>query len=145
LVKHNSVNALQGASLKAHRRPLENIMRSLPRVSISCFFSWSAALAAALSLSACVVAPLPAPAVSPDQGGPIVVAPMAPPPPQAEVMIAAPAPGYIWIGGYWGWAGGRHVWTPGRWVAPRPGYHWVPRRWVQGPGGWHQHGGYWAR
>jgi hypothetical protein len=120
-------------------------MRSLSRASTLRIVSWSAAVAAALGLSACVVAPLPAPAVSPEQGGPIVVAPMAPPPPQTEVIVAAPAPGYIWIGGYWGWVGGRHIWTPGRWVAPRPGFHWVPRRWAQGPGGWHQHGGYWAR
>ena len=28
---------------------------------------------------------------------------VAPPPPQAEVIGVAPAPGYVWFGGYWGW------------------------------------------
>ena len=108
----------------------------------------AAALLAGVGLAGCVIAPLP-PQGGPmmvDQGqGPLVVAPMAPPAPIAEVMVAAPVPGYIWIGGYWSWVGGRHVWTGGRWTPPRPGYRWVPRQWSQGAGGWHQHGGHWAR
>jgi hypothetical protein len=119
-------------------------MRLWSRHSLARFAPWALVLAATLGLSACVVAPLPGPQYGGDPG-PVVISPMAPPPMPAEAVVAAPAPGYIWIGGYWGWAGGRHVWTPGRWTAPRPGYHWQPRRWSQGPGGWHQHGGYWAR
>jgi WXXGXW repeat (2 copies) len=143
------VNATRQASLNGHRRQ-ENIMHMPPRFPshfpATRFVRWAAALGAAASLGACVIAPLPGPGgVGPEQGGPVVVAPMAPPPPPAEVIVAAPGPGYLWIGGYWGWAGGRHVWTPGRWTQPRPGYRWVPRGWNQGPGGWHQHGGYWAR
>ncbi|WHZ10443.1 MAG: hypothetical protein OJF60_000882 [Burkholderiaceae bacterium] len=96
------------------------------------------AAAAALCLSACVVAPAPV-----AYGEPAVVAPVAPPAPYAESITVAPAPGYIWIGGYWGWVGGRYMWRAGHWEAPRRGYHWVPRSWVAGPGGWHQRGGRW--
>ena len=102
---------------------------------------------AACSLSGCVISPLP-PAGGgyyADGPGPLVVAPMAPPPMIAEQVVVAPAPGYIWIGGYWSWYGGRHVWTAGRWTPPRAGYRWVPRQWHQGSGGWHQQGGHWAR
>jgi hypothetical protein len=74
-----------------------------------------------------------------------VVAPVEPPALYAETYGAPPYAGALWIGGYWGWDGGRHVWTPGRWEAPRAGYHWVPRTWTRGPGGWHQHGGNWER
>ena len=104
--------------------------------------------AAALLLSACVVAPLPGPGPaygSAPDGSPVVVAPMAPPPPPGEAVVVAPGPGYIWIGGYWNWGGGRYVWAPGHWAAPRPGYRWVPRTWYRGPGGWHGRGGYWGR
>jgi hypothetical protein len=72
-----------------------------------------------------------------------VVAPVEPPAPYAETYGVAPFPGALWIGGYWGWEGGRHVWTPGRWEHPRPGYHWVPRTWTRQGNGWHQHGGHW--
>jgi hypothetical protein len=103
--------------------------------------------AALLVLGGCVVYPNDAYYGSPGYyaGGPTVVAPMAPPPLIAESYGVAPYPGAIWIGGYWGWSGGRHVWTPGRWEAGRPGYRWAPRRWEQGRDGWHQHGGYWER
>lgn len=98
---------------------------------------WILVAAAALSLSACVVAPTPR-----YYGEPVVVGP---PPPRVEVVGVAPAPGYVWIGGYWGWAGGRHEWVPGRWEAPRPGYRWVPHRWDHDGPGWRERHGYWER
>src|SRR5262245_30797478 len=82
------------------------------------------AAAAAAALAGRVVAP-----VAPDPGygygygyGGEVVA-VAPPPLQAEYVGPPPVAGYIWLGGYWGWGGGRHVWYPGHWEAPRAGYH----------------------
>jgi hypothetical protein len=70
---------------------------------------------------------------------------VAPPPPQVEVIGVAPQPGFVWIGGYWNWVGGRHVWVGGHWAAGRPGYHWVPHTWVRAGGGWRLHEGHWAR
>ena len=96
----------------------------------------TAAVLAVALVGACVVEPVP-------YGG--VYAAVPPPPPQVEVVGVAPAPGYFWIGGYWGWAGGRHEWVPGRWEAPRPGYRYVPHAWVQEGDGWRMHGGRWEQ
>src|SRR3569833_2669133 len=41
-------------------------------------------------------------------GAPVV--PVAPPPPQVEYVGPPPVAGYLWLGGYWGWHGGRHEW-----------------------------------
>jgi hypothetical protein len=70
---------------------------------------------------------------------------VAPPAPQVEYVGAPPVAGYIWLGGYWGWHGGRHEWMPGHWEAPRPGYHWVPHAWGREGGGWRLHPGHWSR
>ena len=102
-------------------------------------------LLAAGLLSACVVAPYG------HRGGvyaapaPVVVAPGPPPAPMVEVVPALPYPGAIWIGGYWGWGGGRHAWVPGRWERPRHGYHWQPHRWEPVGGQWRLHGGEWRQ
>lgn len=100
------------------------------------------ALAATGFLGACMVVPV-------DRAGYPVASSdevlLAPPPPQYEVVGLAPAPGLIWIGGYWGWTGGRHLWTPGRWTAPRPGYLWSPHRWQRGARGWRESPGHWRR
>ena len=111
-------------------------------------FKLAAAALAALSLSACVVAPYPAHRVVyaepvPDES--TVVVDVAPPAPYVEVVPAIPFAGAIWIGGYWGWYGGRHQWVPGRWDHPRPGYQWRPHAWVNQGGRWHLHAGGWVR
>ena len=92
---------------------------------------------ASATLTGCVVAPAPGYYAE----GPVMVAP---PPPQVEVVGVAPAPGFVWIGGYWNWVGGRHEWVAGRWEAPPRGYHtWVPHRWVPYRGGWRLQRGHW--
>jgi hypothetical protein len=93
---------------------------------------------ASVTLSGCVVAPAPG-----YYGDETVM--VAPPAPQVEVVGVAPAPGYVWIGGYWNWVGGRHVWVGGHWDAGRPGYHWVPHRWVAYHGGYRLARGHWER
>ena len=112
-----------------------------------------APLAATTLLSACVVAPYPGgrvvysepvPAARYGYEQPGVVVDVAPPAPYVEVVPAIPFAGAIWLGGYWGWNGGRHSWVPGRWDQPRAGYGWRPRTWVQQGGRWHLHGG-WGR
>jgi hypothetical protein len=94
--------------------------------------------ALALSLGGCAVVP-----AQPHFVGEVVRD--APPPSQAEVMGVAPAPGYVWIGGYWNWVGGRHTWVTGHWAPPRAGYYWVPHIWIHTGAGWHLREGYWAR
>lgn len=72
-------------------------------------------------------------------------APVAPPAPVYEVVPAVPAPGYVWVPGYWGWNHDRYVWVRGRYVVGRPGYAWVPDRWDNRGGRWHHLQGHWAR
>ncbi len=100
----------------------------------------SLALAFALSLAgaACVV--------EPDQRhyyGAVVM--VAPPEPRVEVVGVAPTPGYVWIGGYWRWVGGRHEWVEGYWAPGRVGYHWVAHAWVRSGDGWRLRPGHWER
>jgi hypothetical protein len=94
--------------------------------------------ALALSLGGCAVVP-----AHPRFVGEVVLD--APPPAQAEVIGVAPAPGYVWIGGYWNWVGGRHTWVTGHWAPPRAGYYWVPHVWIHTGAGWHLREGHWAR
>lgn len=97
------------------------------------------ALAAAVVVAGCVVEPV-------GGGAGVYVGPAyAPPAPEYEVIGVAPAPGYIWSGGYWGWVGGRYVWRRGRWIAPRRGYSWVRPHWERGRDGWRFEGGHWRR
>jgi hypothetical protein len=100
--------------------------------------SLAGVLSAASLASSCVVAP--------DQrhyaDGVVLVAP---PTPQVEVISTPPQAGYVWVGGYWDWVGGRHQWVSGHWVAPRPGYHWVAYEWVRQGDGWRLRRGHWQR
>lgn len=70
------------------------------------------------------------------------------PPPglRAEVAIASPGSGYLWVPGYWDWAPVRAewVWVPGVWERPpharavwvAPRYHHRRGRWVYERGHW---------
>lgn len=104
-------------------------------------------LAASMLLSACVVAPYPRYGGY-YGGGPVgsvvVTADIAPPAPYAEVVPAMPYAGAVWLGGYWGWGGGRHQWVPGRWDAHRPGYAWRPYAWAPHGGRWQLNAGGWV-
>lgn len=56
----------------------------------------------------------------------------APPPPRVERIPYQPGPGYVWVPGFWNWAGGRYVWHAGYWaVPPQTGHVWVPSGWVR--------------
>ncbi len=100
---------------------------------------FGAALLAGILLAGCVVAPAP----GYYRVGPVVT--VAPPPVPVEVVGVAPAPGYVWMAGYWNWVGGRHVWVAGHWGPGRPGYRWAPQHWVATPGGWRLAPGHWVR
>ncbi len=98
----------------------------------------AASVATVFGLTGCVVEP-----IRPRFVGEVVT--VAPPPAQVELIGVAPAPGYVWMGGYWSWVGGRHVWVAGHWDAPRPGFYWEPHAWVHTGSGWHLREGHWAR
>lgn len=70
---------------------------------------------------------------------------VAPPPPvRVGVVGVAPAPGYVWVGGYQRWTGNGYVWVAGRWVRPpRVGVVWVQPRYVHTGNTWVFHKGYW--
>ena len=56
------------------------------------------------------------------------VAGRVPPAPQPEMVVVAPGPDYIWVGGSWVWLGDRWGWHRGYWHRPvRPYGH--RRRW----------------
>jgi hypothetical protein len=102
---------------------------------------------ATLTLSACVVAPHPrAVYAQPAAVQPEIVVGIAPPPPYVEIIPVVPFAGAVWIGGYWGWSGGRHQWVPGRYDYARPGYRWQAHQWSPGlHGNWYLRGGGWIR
>jgi hypothetical protein len=89
----------------------------------------------------------PAPEVVYDTGypGDPVYINEAPPPPREDVVIGvAPAPGYVWVGGYWARRPTGWVWINGRWTSPpRPGAVWVSGRWERDPRGHLWVAGHW--
>jgi hypothetical protein len=67
----------------------------------------------------------------------------APPPPQVEVVGAAPGDDYTWISGAWQWRE-RWIWSSGYWtVKPRPNAVWAKGHWVKRDDGWVWVRGYW--
>jgi hypothetical protein len=71
--------------------------------------------------------------------------PPPPPPPPSEVVSVQPAPGAVWIPGYWAFDGYRYVWVSGGWQMPPP-YHYayVAPHWVyRGGRGYIFVRGYW--
>lgn len=65
---------------------------------------------------------------------------VAPPAPIAEVRVAAPGHGYVWVGGFHRWDGKAYNWVPGRWALPPHGHAgWVGGHWKH-----HAHGWYWV-
>ncbi len=70
----------------------------------------------------------------------------APPPPKEELMGASPAPGYIWMSGYYVHYGKTgYQWSDGHWGPARPGYHWNAPHWDQSGFKWIFTPGDWER
>jgi WXXGXW repeat (2 copies) len=55
-----------------------------------------------------------------------VMAESQPPPLLVEEALDQPAPGYVWVDGYWHWDGVEWVWVPGNWMPPIAGQVYVP-------------------
>src|SRR5215472_2264731 len=69
---------------------------------------------------------------------------IAPPVLPVYVQPPCPAPGYIWVPGYWAWDDD-YYWVPGTWVlAPAVGLLWTPGYWGWGEGAYFWHAGYWG-
>jgi outer membrane lipoprotein SlyB len=74
-----------------------------------------------------------------------IVAQPPPPPPAQTVVVTAPSPGYVWIGGEYVWNNG-WIWVGGHWgYPPYPQAVWVSGGWYHGPRGWYHASGYWRR
>lgn len=102
----------------------------------------AAALAGCVALSGCIVAPVH----GRPYAGPVVWAPVAPPPLRVETPPPPPHRDYLWIPGYWHWETNQHRWVDGHWEAPREHQHWEPHRWDRDEGGrWRLREGYWRR
>jgi len=72
-----------------------------------------------------------------------VVVAQPPPPPPAEMVVVAPGPGYVWIGGEYVWNGG-WIWVGGHWgYPPYPHAVWVRGYWGRGSHGWYRVQGRW--
>src|SRR6266581_4795528 len=57
----------------------------------------------------------------------------------------APAGGYLWVPGYWGWNGFDYYWVPGYWaLPPRVGFYWTPGYWGYDGGRYFFNDGYWG-
>jgi hypothetical protein len=118
-------------SLQSYRR------NSLPRRHL--FRS----MVVALALATTTALPLSA---SADVSVGIGVSVGVPPPPlPVYVQPAIPAPGYIWVPGYWAWDGDDYYWVPGTWVMPPyVGALWTPGYWGWVGTAYIFHVGYWG-
>lgn len=99
--------------------------------------------AAVLALATCAIVPFKAEAeVSVGVGISVGVPP---PPLPVYVQPAIPAPGYIWVPGYWAYGDGGYFWVPGTWILPPyVGALWTPGYWGWSGGVYVFHGGYWG-
>lgn len=68
----------------------------------------------------------------------------APPEPLVEDRPSAPAPTYVWVGGYWWWGTSNWLWVPGYWCSPMVGYSYMPGYWYWSVGYWNYWPGGWG-
>ncbi len=88
-------------------------------------------LLCSLSLGLMLIAPGCYATLSSDGWGHLYVE-STPPPPYVEVVAGPPAPGYVWVPGYWWWDGADYIWIRGQWeLPPQPGYVYVRSGWTR--------------
>ena len=67
------------------------------------------------------------------------------PPPQQEVITAAPSPAYVWVAGQWERTADSWSWNVGQWVQPPlSNAYWVPGYWQHNDGQFLWSNGHWA-
>ena len=70
---------------------------------------------------------------------------IAPPPLPVYDQPPIPAPGYLWVPGYWSYGPFGYFWVPGTWVEPPAvGLLWTPGYWGWSDGVFVWYPGYWA-
>ena len=70
---------------------------------------------------------------------------IAPPPLPVYDQPPIPAPGYLWVPGYWSYGPFGYFWVPGTWVeSPAIGLLWTPGYWGWSDGLFVWYPGYWA-
>ena len=101
------------------------------------------ALALAFSLSICAQWAL-TPAFA--QLDVVITVDVTPPPLPVYDQPLIPAPGYLWVPGYWAWDDDvGYYWVPGTWVLPpEPELLWTPGYWGWDDGYYVFHEGYWG-
>ena len=69
---------------------------------------------------------------------------VAPPALQSEVVLAQPAPNYVWVPGYWTWRNEGYQWIAGSWqLPPNSSSVWIAPRCEQQGNGYRFTEGYW--
>jgi hypothetical protein len=111
--------------------------------------SWFlAALLAVGGLSGCVVRSQPVGYATaeyspgPDYAEVYVAQP--PPAPVVEYPTPPPAPGFVWLQGYWDWTGYDWYWVNGYWAPQRAGYVYVAPTYHHQHGRWVYHRSHWV-
>jgi hypothetical protein len=70
---------------------------------------------------------------------------VAPPALPVYVQPPLPAPGYVWIPGYWAYSDDGYYWVPGTWIEPPAvGMLWTPGYWALASGAYIWSAGYWG-
>ena len=97
-----------------------------------------------VSSPAMVVAPTYAPAATVVPVVNTVIVTQAPPPIQAEVVLAQPSPQHVWIPGFWTWRNQQYEWMAGHWeLPPNSGAVWNAPRWEREGNAYRFFEGYW--
>lgn len=85
-----------------------------------------------------------APSVVNTPNATIIIAPKAPPAPEAETPPPPPSPTFVWEPGHWSWDGVNFAWQAGKYVEkPSVTATFTPGHWQQTPAGWQWIDGHW--
>jgi len=102
----------------------------VPLIALLCGGSLTAAASTHVGISLRIGVPAP------------IIVREAPPVRVAEVVVASPGPGYVWVAGHYVWDDGRWVWVRGEWIRPpQSGAVWVEGHWDAAAQSWTE--GHW--